>query len=202
VKRCKEIVVTKRDGSAECFNVAKLSTCLARALQGAAYDPRLARPLSRAVALHLGEWSDSRPPTTNYVFRCVCSVLQQTGLGDVAQSLHHARRLRDNHRRRVRVFDSDQQRDRRHGRAWQKVSLVASLQERYGLRHAVSRFIAGQVESQVFALKYRAITKPFLSELVHNEVLAWGLADLPASNTGIASQAEQPVGPRQPDEED
>jgi hypothetical protein len=41
----------------------------------------------------------------------------------------------------------------------------------------VARFLAGQIEAQVFTLDYRLITRPFLSELVRSEVLAWGLAD-------------------------
>lgn len=200
MKRCKEIVVTKQDGSAECFSSAKLCTCLARALHGRAYDPRLAGPLARAVAMHLGEWRDARPPTTKYVFRCVCSVLQQTGLGDVAEELDRSRRLRDSQRRRIRVFDAAEPLKPQRGRPWQKVALVATLQSRYGLRHSVSRFLAGRIELQVFMLNYRTVTKAFLTELVRNEVLAWGLADEQVLHAG-ASLCERPVAPAQPEKE-
>jgi hypothetical protein len=176
VKNSKDIVVTKCDGSVECFSAAKLSATLARVLQGRSYDPRLARPLARAVALHLKEWRGSNPPTTQYIFRCVSSVLEQTGLADVADDLTHHRRLRTVRRRRTRVLAGSKKTGER-GRPWRKVAIVATLENHYGLRHAVARFLAGQIESQVFALNYRLITKPFLAELVRNEVLAWGLAD-------------------------
>jgi hypothetical protein len=176
VKSCKEIAITKQDGSVECFRAAKLTACLTRVLDGRAYDPRLAGPLARAVAMHLEEWTDPRLPTTHYIFRCVCSVLQQTGLNDVAEDLINHRRLRASRRRRIRVID-DKARKGGKPRPWRKLSLVATLQDAFGISHAVARFLAGQVEAQVFALNYRLVTKAFLTELVRNEVLAWGLAD-------------------------
>ncbi|MCK4341571.1 MAG: hypothetical protein KAY37_07610 [Phycisphaerae bacterium] len=199
MKRRKAIVVTKRDGSAECFSVTRLSSCLARGLQARAYAPRLAGPLARAVTLHLREWSDDQPPTTQYVFRCVCSVLQQTGLGDVAEDLNHHRRLRTARRRRTRVLDGSDQPATR-GRPWRKAALVATLRNRYGLRQAVARFLAGQIESRVFALNYRVLTKPFLTELVRNEVLAWGLADQQVLRMDIDA-CEHPVAPGPPKKE-
>lgn len=199
MKAPKETVVTKVDGSVECFVAGKLSACLARVLAGRHYDPRLAGPLSRAVALHLGEWTRPVPPTTQYVYNCVRSVLQQTGLGDVAEDLAYHRRIRAGRRRQTRVLDSLDQSPAR-ARAWRKLALVATLQNRYGCRHAVARFLAGQIETQVFALNYRLITKPFLAELLRNEVLAWGLAD--ERILGVAADAlEHPVGPPQPEKE-
>lgn len=169
------MAVTKGDGSVECFSLTKLSNSLSRVLQGRSYDPRLAGPLARAVAMHLQEWGEPKPPTTEYIFRCVSSVLQQTGLTDVAEDLAHHRRLRAARRRRTRVLDGPDGGGK--PRPWQKVAVVAALQNHYGVRHAVARFLAGQIESQVFALNYRLITRPFMTELVRNEILAWGLAD-------------------------
>ncbi len=51
------------------------------------------------------------------------------------------------------------------------------LVARFGLRHNVSRFIAGKIEMQLSALNYRLIRKSFLLELIQNEVLAWGVGD-------------------------
>lgn len=200
MKRCKGTVVTKRDGSAECLNLAKLSSCVARALQACQYDARLAGPLVKAVALHLGEWHDSQPPTTDYVFRCACAVLQQTGLTDAAEYLEHNRRLREARRRRIRVIDAGELAQARRGRPWQKLALVATLQNVYGLRHAVARFLAGQVEAQVFALNYRTVTQQFLRELVRNEVLAWGLVD-EQSLKALAAACEKPTLPERPEKE-
>lgn len=176
MRRGNEIVLSKCDGSVECFSPSKLSTCLARALQGRAYDARLAEPLARAVAMHLREWSGAAPPTTKYVFRCICSVLQQTGLGDVADDLIRVRRQRRANRKRIRVVDVSKAAGGR-GEPWRKLALVATLQNRYGCRHAVARILAGQIEARVFGLNYRVITKQFMVELTKNEVLAWGLGD-------------------------
>lgn len=198
MKRCKDIIVTKHDGSLEGFSLSKLSNALATVLQGRSYDPRLSRPLARAIGLHLRGWAELTPPTTEYIHRCVCSVLQQTGLGEVADDLASHRRLRAARRRRVRVLDRRESTQR--GRRWQKVELVETLESRYGLRHAVSRFLAGQIEAQVFALNYRLISETFLAELVRNEMLAWGLADGRVSQIDTPA-GERPVGTRRPEKE-
>lgn len=191
-------MVTKRDGTVEHFRPAKLTNCLVRAMQGRAYDPNLAEPLTRAVTLHLGEWRDTQPPTTNYIHRCVCSVLRQTGLGDVAEDLGLQRRTRTLRRRQIRVVDED---GSEHGVAWRKASIVATLLNDYGLRHTVSRFLAGEIEMQVFALDYRRIRKSFLAELVRNEVLAWGLADTQVLEMDTPV-VEPPVASRPPESEE
>jgi hypothetical protein len=196
VKSRKEIAITKRDGTVEKFDVMKLTNCLARVLRGRAYDPRLAGPLARAVALHLREWTGSRHPTTQYIFRCVASVLEQTGLGDVAEDLHQHRKLRAVRRRRTRVLE-DAERPARGSHGWQKGAIVAALERNYGVRHTVARFLAGQIEMQIFALNYRVITRPFLAELVRNEILAWGLADqqvLTATASAVAAPVARPGG--------
>ncbi len=175
MKRKKQIVVTKRDGTLERFSPDKLRVCLARAMHVCSYDPKLAKPLVHAVAMHLKDWADPSPPTTSYIYRCVRAILQQTGLSDVADELAACRRARRARRRKIRVLDVESTEP--HGERWQKSVLVETLQARYGLRHAVSRFLAGRIEAQVFALDYRVVTRPFLAELARNEVLAWGLAD-------------------------
>ena len=175
MKRTRQIVVTKRDGTVERFSLVKLTNCLANVIQQQGYDGRLARPLANAVAMHLEEWRDSAPPTTGYIYRCICSVLQQTGLIDVADELIGHRRERRHRRQQIRVVG---ERDLgAAGEPWRKAALVHTLEAGYGLRHAVARFMAGRIEERVFGLEYRAISKGFLRELVKNEVLAWGLAD-------------------------
>ncbi len=201
VKRTsRDIVVTKQDGTVERFVLPKLANSLARVLRGRAYDARLATPLARAVAMHLREWPREQPPGTDYIYQCVTSVLQQTGLTDVADDLGHHRRLRAARRRRTRVLPSGAPAGTT-GESWRKAALVATLENRYGLTHAVSRFLAGQIELQVFALNYRLLTRPFLAELVRNEVLAWGLAD--EQMLRVDKACEHPVGGLgQPVEED
>jgi hypothetical protein len=188
VKSLRQVVITKRDGTVERFSLSKLTNGLAACLRELNYDPALASPLARAVAMHLQEWSEPSPPSTSYIYRCVRAVLQQTGLSDVADALAAHRRRRQSQRQAIRVVDPEQ--PGCPGQAWRKSVLVATLHHDYGLRHAVCRFMAGQIESRVFALGYRVVSRPFLRELVRNEVLAWGLADEQAPYVKSA-----PVGP-------
>lgn len=197
MKSTRQIVVTKQDGTLERFSLAKLCNCLSAAMRGLAYDPRLAAPLARAVAMHLQDWAEASPPRTEYIYRCARAVLQQTGLTDVADVLANHRRLRAARRRRVRVTPVSAGTT---SAPWRKAALVETLQMRYGLRHTVARFMAGQIEVQVFALGYRTVSRPFLAEMVQNEVSAWGLTD--ENMLRVEPPAHEPsVGTRRPDEE-
>jgi len=198
VKKTRQIVVTKSDGTLERFSLAKLSNCLTAAVRELAYDPRLAQPLGRAVAMHLQEWSEANPPTTGYIYRCLRSVLQQTGLSDVADALAEHRRQRRMRRRRIRVLDLDPM--SAGSEAWRKSAIVETLRNEFGLRHAVARFMAGRIEDQVFALDYRVISRPFIWEMLRNEVLAWGLADVHVLRA-IAHNPSPPVVTRPPEKE-
>ena len=191
MKSTKQVVVAKQDGTLERFSLAKLTNCLASAMHSLAYDPRLASPMARAVAMHLAEWNQPAPPSTDYIYRCARSVLHQTGLPDVADVLAAHHRARAARRRRIRVVESAL--PGATSEPWRKAALVSTLQTRYGLRRAVSRFVAGRIEAQVFGLDYRTVSRSFLSELVRSELLAWGLAEsreyrtLPACEPTVGS---------------
>lgn len=193
MSRNQPIILTKRDGTLERFSVEKLRNCVANVLARCAYDPQLAEPLARAVEAHLGEWQDERLPTTEYIHRCVRSVLQQTGLTDAADELAVCNRSRRAQRKRLRVLDP--QRPDAAARHWRKAALVSTLEGRYGLSHTVARFLAGRIELQVFALDYCEITRAFLAELVRNELQAWGLSEAPTASVEAAAGAA-PVAPR------
>ncbi len=185
-----QLHVTKRDGTTEVFEMAKLRRSIAAAMRDCGYDEAICDPLARAVKVHLDEIDRSKPATTEYIFRCVRSVLQQTGLEDVSQELSHKARLRDRARRSIRVVGSDI--GRRNSVAWRKRELVTNLMERYELRRSVSRYLAGQVEQRVFALNYRLVSKTLLAELVKNEVMAWGLSE-PVTSAPAPSITAAPV---------
>jgi hypothetical protein len=198
VKSTKQIVVTKQDGTLERFSLAKLTNCLASAMRNLAYDPRLAGPLARAVAMHLQDTTEPGPPTTDYVYRCARAVLQQTGLVDVADVLASHRRLRTVRRHRIRVVESAAPGAR--SAPWRKSALVETLQADHGLRRAVARFVAGRIEAQVFALDYRSVSRSFLAELMRSELMAWGLVDAKVYRVNAAPSAP-PVGAHRPEEE-
>ena len=198
MKSSKPVVVTKRDGTLERFNLTKLANSLAQGLRLQKYDPRLAGPLANAVALHIQEWRAPAPPTTGYIYRCVRAVLQQTGLSEVAEELAEHRQQRRARRQMIRVLAGGRMSGA--SEPWSKGAVVRTLESEYGLRHSVARALARQVEAQVFALDYRVVSKAFLRELVRNEVLAWGLVDDQTLRENVAAVAPVIAG-RPPQEE-
>jgi hypothetical protein len=199
VKPAKALVITKRDGTLERFNPAKLRTCLVRAIQAGGEEPQMAGPLAQAIAVHLREQSDPEMHTSEYVYGCARAALAQTGLSCSAEAMGAHRRLREARRRRVRVYDPLE-----FGRPavrWRKGAIVATLQNVYDLRQTVARFLAGLIEGRVFGLGYRLLSKPFLAELVRNEVLAWGLLFDRVSASGSSVGTPNPVAGNGPPKE-
>jgi len=199
VKRKKSLVITKRDGTLEQFSTAKLRSCLARVLQAGAEEPQMAAPLAQAITLHLREQNDPELPTSEYIYGCARAALTQTGLACSADALEAHRRLREARRQRVRVYDPID--CSRQPVRWRKGAIVGTLQNVYDLRQAVARFLAGRIEERVFGLGYRLLSKPFLAELVRNEVLAWGLLFERAPAPGSEVPTPNPVAGSGPPKE-
>jgi hypothetical protein len=187
VSDSKPIMLAKRDGTLEPFLPGKLRRVLDLALRAGRHDPRLADPLIQAVEAHLCCWDEPRPPTTEYVYRCVHTVLRETGLDEVADVLATHRRSRRLKRRSLRVLRPDAS-----GVAapWRKTTVVEALEKRFELGHAVARIVAGELETRVLNLGYRTISSGLLEELMRNELLAWGLAGTEASGS-CTSQPER-----------
>lgn len=194
MKSDKPLLISKRDGAVERFSRTKLRNCVARALQASAADARLAEPLSRAVELHMQEWTEPRPPTTDYLFRCVRSVLQQTGLSEAAEALQEHYRARRARRKRCRVVD--QLHRESNATAWNKRAIVDTLHKRYGLSIGVARFLAGRVEDQALQLGSRFVSRSLLSELMAHELAAWGLIDSLFDASAATTEDAAAVPPR------
>lgn len=172
MKKATRVQIVKRDGSVEEFQFAKLRRCLAAAMKACSYDIRYADALTRAVSMHLEEWTESKPPSSDYVFRCVKTVLDETGLGDVAGELSRHRRQRAVHRRRISILD-DASAD---GRTvnWSKSAVATVLADRHQMAAGTARILASEIESRVFAVGYQLVTARLLDALIRNELLAWG----------------------------
>ncbi len=168
-------IVSKRDGSREPFSASKLRRCMDVLLRGAGFDPHLATPLSKAVALHIQGCDDDAPLTSAYVFDCVHAVLSQTGLREAADGFRGHRDRRRGSRDRISVIDESG--TSRSTLPWDKACLIETLRGKYGLRHAVSRYLASEIENKVFALGYQSVSRRLLSALVKNELSSWGLRD-------------------------
>lgn len=184
--------VAKRDGSLEAFELGKLRRTLAGAMRGCGYDEMYADALAKAVAIHVKEWGDPAPPTTEYIFGCVRAVLDETGLGDVAASLQRHARQREMKRRRVEVLNTRQQDQQR--LAWSKGRIAGTLERRHGLKPSVARILAAEIESRVLGLNYSVVSSALIAELIRNELMAWGLSDEAIAVT-LRPEIDAPVGP-------
>lgn len=169
----REIMVVKRDGGVEPFERAKLRRCLGLAMQASRRDPHIADALSRAIELHLDEWRDRRPPTTEHVFCCVQRALAETGLEPAAQFLSRHRRGRAGRRLALVVVGSGGSNSR--PTPWRKSLVSDLLQSRHGLSRSTARILAGEIEDRVLSLGYRVVTARLIVELVRSELAAWGL---------------------------
>ena len=174
MSREKAVVVAKQDSSIERFSDAKLRNCLAAVLTATRQDPNLASPLARAVAMHLADWSDREPPSSEYVFRCVQAVFNQTGLQQAARCMAVHRRRRRARRKQVQVVYPD--RATASPVPWSKTRVVACLRSAHGLGPSVARLLAGEVEMRLLSLGFRFVRPALIKALIENVLMAWGLA--------------------------
>ncbi|MCH8804736.1 MAG: hypothetical protein IH986_01430 [Planctomycetes bacterium] len=175
MKRGIPVIIGKRDGHTEAFCIAKVKRCLGAAMSACSRDARFADPLAQAVQMHLEQWTETRPPTSNYIFRCLRSALVQTGMPEAAEELLSHRQIRSAGRCGIRVYDSAGRRS--NGEPWRKAALVNTLQARYGLRRPTARILAREIETRVLALDYPLVSTALINELMRNELLAWGFDD-------------------------
>lgn len=185
MKATKDIVIVKRDGAVESFSRAKLRRVIANGMRTCHYDPKLADPLVEAVEVHLQYWEDPRPPTTEYVFRCVYAVLKQTGLQEIGDCLAAHRRWRRTKRRATRVL---REAPKRGSKPWRKSALIATLEDRHGLGHTTARIVASELESRVLNLGFKTLPQSLLAELIQTELMAWGLWDEAVPNACSSEQ--------------
>lgn len=168
-----EIMLVKRDGGVEAFERPKLRRCLGLAMRASRRDPHIADALSRAIEIHLQDWPDRRPPTTEHVFHCVQRALAETGLEPAAQFLSRHRRSRAGRRSALVVSGSRGANSR--PAPWKKSLVSDLLQSRHGLSRSTARILAGEIEERVLSLGYRVVTARLIVELVRSELAAWGL---------------------------
>ena len=188
MRKTRAILVAKRGGGIEAFDPAKLRRCLAAAMRACHYEPRLADALTRAIELHLGDWSRPRPPTTDYIFRCLRTALVETGMEQVTQQLARHRRRRASQRQGVAVCDP---RDPEGGLTpWRKARVARVLESRHGLGHSTARILAGEIERRVLALEYNVVSTALIAELIRSELFAWGLGEVTSETASGAPRLE------------
>jgi len=166
-----EIVVRKRDGSCEAFDVEKLRHCLGRVLKAAGLDSRYAGALAQAVALHLRSGQAPQSPSAAYIRRCCRLVLFETGQAEAARCMDQFAGGRERRRRLVRIGAAQTSAAR-----WRKRRVVETFERRHGLTRPVARILASEVEGRVFQLGYGLVSAALVREIIGAELSAWGLA--------------------------
>lgn len=182
--------VVKSDGTLEPFQFAKVRRGLAAAMRSCRYDDRYADALARAVEIHVQEWTGVRPPTTDYLHRCVREVLVETGLTDVAAEVERHRTVRRELRKRVSVVDA--RRRGRRNRPWSKARVVQTLVRRHALRPEVARIVGAEIEQRVLGLRYQVVSSSLIAELIRNELMAWGLCEVVSCVSAPGGAVAQP----------
>ena len=170
--------IRKRDGRTEPFDVRKLRRALLRALREARQPGYYAEPLAEAIAIHLKDWNEPQPASSDYVFDCCQAVLRETGLRNVARALARYR-----HRRERRRLATQVRRLSAAGVAvepWSRERIAATLERRFGLTAGAARILSSDVEQRVLSLGYRVVDVELIEAVVRNELRAWGLLDAAA----------------------
>lgn len=180
-------MIRKCDGSLERFEFVKLRRGLAAAMRDCGYGVHLADALAQAVTIHLRDWREKRPPSSEYIFRCVQTVLDETGLEEVARHLAAQRRYRACRRRGLLVLDS--RHPSRAATPWRKGMVASTLQRRHKLGRKTARILAGQIEERVLSLNYSVISSALLAELIRSELMAWGLSEVGCPRAATAEGA-------------
>ncbi|MBI5866066.1 MAG: hypothetical protein HZB38_16480 [Planctomycetes bacterium] len=192
MKKNKRASVEKRDGSCEAFDFRKLRRGLAAAMEGCGYDQLYADALARAVAIHVEEWREDAPPTTEYLFHCVRTVLQETGLPDVAEAVMRHRRLRQSKRKRTCVLTPGGEK----AEPWSKSRVAHSIERNHEIGAGVARILAGEIETRVLGLDFAVVSASLVAELIRNELMAWGLAEAAAGaapQCGVEASSEETI---------
>ncbi len=191
------LAVAKRGGAVEPLVIEKLIRCLTIGLRACGQDVFLAGPLARAIRVHLDAWSRRRPPTSDYLFKCVQTVLREVELEDVGRVLADYRRRRAARRRGISVVKVGNGCVTASG--WSKERVAEFLQSRFGLQRRTARSIADEVEQRVLSLGYWQVPASMVREVVQAEMLAWGLATATAdAGRDVDSRSERGVNPSVP----
>ncbi len=175
--RSGKILVCKRDGTIEPFDLYKLRGCLLRVVPGGAGRLVCAGAVAEAVGCYLASrclrWVSSAA-----ILEMVLTVLRAVGWGVAAGKLErrHSRRLAMRGRLTLRHYD---------GRltAWSKGWLVQRARSQWSLGRSAGRILAGQVEDSLMRRGAREVHRADVMRLLARRAADYGLAGL-----------EQPAG--------
>lgn len=166
----RKIMVVKRDGSVEPFDLYKLAASVWRVSRSSGRTCKEAIDLSRGIELYLVRRLHLRVDTS-LLSRLLRKVMVHAGFaGTTALQLHtHIRR-----QRRTELFIAH-----RGGRriAWDKTWLARMVENTWDVSRPVARIIAGEVEMELLESSRKMFSRRELVAMVNDRVSAFGLAD-------------------------
>lgn len=169
--RSRMIKVTKRDGSVEDFDVAKLGGTLGRGFKRVGGDISDARELARAIEIFLirGKRYDI---SSAALFEMGLKALRHVKMNDAAELLELHRTLRTIRRRLIRVRHEDDKLT-----MWDKSWLVELGIRMWGVSRTTARILAGEVENEIISKDCPEIPREQILDLLNRRVAEFGLAD-------------------------
>lgn len=173
------ISVLKRDGTVEVFVLAKLHGCIGNGFLSSG-EPQernsaTSRGLAEAVQTYLRKCRPNSAVPSDHIGELVELVLTQTGYSAASAAIKHHHHVRERLRRWVKVAQFRTRDETYVHRQWDKSKLVQTLKTRHQLDGPAARVIAGRVEGHVFGCGLKVVTADLVKEMLHSELLAWGL---------------------------
>lgn len=178
--------IVKRDGSEVPFDLARISTAIAKALHVVGTDDKaLAAEMARVVLEHLERHSDQSVLGIEQVQDAVVHVLQESGYYDAARAYIRYRDERERFRRERRligagsaqpnlaVMDLDGRR-----RPWDRAWLSEHLARTYRLERKAIEDALVQVEAFLAGTAITELTAPLVLSLVDAALVRCGMHDL------------------------
>jgi hypothetical protein len=171
-----KILVLKRDGSREPFDLGKLRRAIAVAIRECEEDDSVADVLAQAVLTHLkSHWESPEPPSAPYLLRCCQTALHEAEMPEAARRMDLYARARINRRKTISVVDVSV--PSAEPRPWRKRKLIRWFETRANVSRAMARMLAARIETYLFGLSYELVSTALITELSLAELYAWGLSD-------------------------
>jgi hypothetical protein len=123
------IIVLKRDGSREPFDLGKIRRAMSVAMRECEEDDSVADALAQAVLTHLrSHWESPEPPSAPYLLRCCQTALNEAEMPEAARRMDLYARARINRRKAISVVEASA--PGLEPRPWRKRKLVRWFETR------------------------------------------------------------------------
>lgn len=164
------IMVLKRDGSGENFDVRKLAGTFWRVIAGTGRAYKDAQALAIAVEFYLQQ-RHSRCVSSAAVLEMSLKVLRRVGLDSCACKLEHAHASRCSLRRRLMVMH-----DAGRVTSWNKNWLVNLTCSCWDVSRTTGRIVAGEIEARLLGAPSEVVPRLTVMKMMNASMESLGLA--------------------------